>query len=45
MSVSSGTVTVLDDASVQIVAEEAAHIENLDIQVRLPLPFCALYVQ
>ena len=31
--VSSGIVTVLDDASVQIVAEEAAPLENLDPQV------------
>jgi F-type H+-transporting ATPase subunit delta len=30
--VSSGIVTVLDDASVQIVAEEAAPLENLDPQ-------------
>lgn len=34
-SVSSGTVTVLDDASVQIVAEEAAAVEDLDPQVSL----------
>lgn len=35
ISVSSGTVTVNDDSSVQVLAEEACPIEDLDIQVGL----------
>ena len=41
-SVSSGTITVNDDSSVQILAEEAVLVEDLDRQVKL-ICFCKQY--
>lgn len=43
--VSSGSVTINDDSSVQILAEEACPVDNLDAQVVWPFYFGCVFLE